>query len=107
MHFLIRITLLIIFLLAATLGARAQSASSSNSTAGGSISGRVTLSGKPMPGLMVGAQRTGNEEIPPTEPTAKATTDQDGRYQITGLAPGNYRVLSLSSVYVTPGNLAE
>ena len=105
MHFLIRITLLIIFLLAATLGARAQSASSSNSTAGGSISGRVTLSGKPMPGLMVAAQRTSNEEMPPTEPSAKATTDQDGRYQITGLAPGNYRVLSLSSVYVTPGNL--
>jgi len=105
MHSLTRIFILIAWLLGALIGARAQSSSSGGPTAGSSISGRVMLGGNPAPGLMVGAQR--NDPNAPTsssEPAAKATTNQDGRYQITGLAPGRYRVMSLSTVYVVPGD---
>src|SRR5436305_1255677 len=91
MHSLTRSITLTALLLSAVIGAQAQS-SSSGSTTGSSISGRVMLGGNPAPGLMIGAQRNDANAPSSSEPAAKATTDQDGRYQITGLAAGRYRV---------------
>src|ERR1051326_8495033 len=95
---LLRSLILMAMLLGAVIGAQAQSSSPGGPTVGSSISGRVMLGGKPMPGLVISAQRDGSGDSS-SEPAAKATTDEDGRYRIAGLAPGNYRVTSLSVVY--------
>ena len=56
---------------------------------GGSITGKVTLRGKPVPGALVLTR-----SWPPTgaNPQATGKTDVNGQYQITNLPPGRYSV---------------
>jgi hypothetical protein len=64
----------------------------------GSITGLVTLDGKPAPGVIVMATPSSSATSGPlgglAPPTfLKTITDQEGRYRFTGLASDSYRVL--------------
>ncbi len=60
----------------------------------GSISGRVTIGGKAAEGIPVAA--FGGENFDRRVAAAKAVTDSDGRYHLSGLAPGQYQIAPLT-----------
>lgn len=66
----------------------------------GSISGRITIDGKGDAGVPVAAVEGSN--VNRRDATARAFSDVEGNYQISGLAPGEYQVWTL-----TPGLVAE
>ncbi|MGH9837341.1 MAG: hypothetical protein ACREEM_00980 [Blastocatellia bacterium] len=75
-----------------------------------SVSGRVTIAGKPAANAMVTIEEftrgSGDAKILPggiVQPRifAKVRTGGDGRYRITGLAEGHYRIRALSNAYVS------
>lgn len=63
-----------------------------------SVSGRVTIKDKGVGGVMVSLRKS--ELGVPVEQTLKATTDPDGFYRITNVAPGNYEVIPSVPAYV-------
>ena len=64
----------------------------------GSISGRVTIKEKPAAGVVVLMRKS--DMVMPFEPYQRATTDQDGAYRITNVAPGNYEVSTAAPAFV-------
>jgi protocatechuate 3,4-dioxygenase beta subunit len=60
----------------------------------GTISGRVTLDGKPIQGVIVMASRDTHPARRGQDPStsSRATTDSDGRYRLEGVPPGTYTV---------------
>ena len=66
----------------------------------GSISGRVTIGGKAAEGIPVAA--VAGETINRRDAAARSVTDGEGHYHLSGLAPGQYQVWTLS-----PGMIAE
>lgn len=66
----------------------------------GSISGRITIRGKGLAGVVVGVRGLNGPQ--PSASALKATTDQDGNYQITEVPAGNYQVFPIAPVYVIP-----
>lgn len=70
----------------------------SKKTPTNSVSGRVTIRGKGAPGIVVGIRSSDFSQQPP--PAVKATTDQDGSYQITNIPPGNYQVSPMAPAFV-------
>jgi uncharacterized GH25 family protein len=68
-----------------------------NATA--TVSGRVTIKGKPAPEVTVGL-RTGQYEGRSSDSTFKATTDQDGKYRIVDVPAGSYQVAPAAPVFV-------
>jgi hypothetical protein len=66
----------------------------------GSISGRVTVKGKPKGGIIVGV-RTG-DFAPQAGPLRKAVTDADGNYRVMDLPAGNYQVMPVAPAFVLP-----
>src|SRR5688572_21607104 len=62
-----------------------------------SISGKITLKGKPAPGVVVGMHLSEPAQF---DPTFKATTDQDGKYQIAEVAQGKYVIAPVAPAYV-------
>ena len=109
MFALARPAFIIAVLLGATLHiAQAQTATSEQGNAKeptGSISGRVTVSGKGAPGVKVNlrfisstARRTG---------ILKARTDEDGRFRFDALAAGHYRIIPLAPALVSANNPLE
>jgi len=66
----------------------------------GSISGRVTLDGKPAVGIMVVA--ISGETVNRRDAAARARTDTDGRYRLAGLAAGQYQVWTLAPALIAP-----
>ena len=54
------------------------------------VSGRITIKGKPAPGVVVGLLLNQQME---SNSALKATTDQDGRYRITNVPAGTYQVI--------------
>jgi protocatechuate 3,4-dioxygenase beta subunit len=66
----------------------------------GSISGRVTIDGNPAAGIPVAAVL--GESVNRRDATAKAITDVQGYYLISGLGPGQYQIWTL-----TPTMIAE
>src|SRR5258707_11761972 len=66
----------------------------------GSISGHVTVGDKPAPGVMIAAFA----ESPNRRPATQAMSDNDGRYNLAGLAPGQYIVTALAPAFVVIGN---
>jgi hypothetical protein len=75
----------------------------SQKQATGSISGLVTLEGKPAASVHVSLHPgdwTGEDR-----PVARTTTDREGRYSLSGLASGRYRVTAYAAGYVlsSPG----
>ena len=63
-----------------------------------SISGRVTIDGEGVPGITVTAASTSTPLDNRT--VAKATTDDDGKYQLTGLAAGQFTITPLAKAFV-------
>ena len=87
----------LLLLLTAIAVANAQSAAekSANST----ISGKVTIAGKGVPGVVVAlADETPSTSIHITN--LKAVTDDDGKYQIRKVPPGTFKVLVATLDYV-------
>ena len=68
----------------------------------GSISGRVTIKDKGVPGVAVGLRK--GDMFTPFEPYEKATTDQDGYYRFTKLAAGNYSLMAAAPAFVASGS---
>lgn len=66
-----------------------------------SISGRVTVSGKPAAGITIVA--TVSNSFFDNKTVAKATTDEDGNYKLTGLAAGRFTILPLAKAYLVTG----
>jgi hypothetical protein len=72
----------------------------SNKTPRGSVSGRVTIKEKGAAGVVVGMQRS--DRSTPYEPYLKATTDPDGFYRLTNVAPGSYQIFPAMPAHVFP-----
>jgi hypothetical protein len=66
----------------------------------GSISGRVTLDGKPAVGIMVAA--IAGETVNRRDAAARTQTDSEGRYRVAGLAAGQYQVWTLTPGLIAP-----
>ena len=64
------------------------------------ITGRVTLGGKPAPGVVVALSL--GEPTFKRAPSARTTTDEDGRYRLTGVAAGRYIIAPIAPALVVP-----
>lgn len=65
----------------------------------GSVSGRVTIKEKGIPGVAVGLRKG---DLPNArEPFLKAITDQDGFYRVANLAPGSYLITASAPAFVS------
>jgi hypothetical protein len=62
----------------------------------GSVSGRITIRGKGVAGIIVGVRSS--DYSPP--PALKGSTDSEGNYKITGIPTGNYQVSPMAPAYV-------
>jgi 5-hydroxyisourate hydrolase-like protein (transthyretin family) len=60
------------------------------------VSGRVTIKGKPAAGVAIGLRRMESNSIRAVE--ARAVTDQEGNYRITNVAEGSYAVIAFALV---------
>ena len=65
--------------------------------ASATISGKVTIKGKPAPGMVVGLR---SNEPGQFDPTFKATTDQDGKYRIAEVPQGKYVIAPVAPAFV-------
>jgi 5-hydroxyisourate hydrolase-like protein (transthyretin family) len=64
------------------------------------ISGTVTIKGKPASGVVVGLRKA--DQSHPYEIPIRTTTDQDGKYRISNVALGNYSVMPSVPAYIIP-----
>ena len=64
------------------------------------ISGKVTVKGKGIAGIVVGLRRieSSGQQI---NSRYKATTDDQGKYEITNVRPGHYMVIAAAPVYIS------
>ncbi|HKR14695.1 MAG TPA: hypothetical protein VJT15_21685 [Pyrinomonadaceae bacterium] len=95
------VPLLLLALLSVAIPLRAQTPAKSTAVkaARGSVSGRITIKDKPVPGVVVGLRKTitsGSD----LGPFSKGITDQDGVYRITNVAPGTYDIIPAAPAYV-------
>lgn len=67
-------------------------------TLGGTISGKVTVGGKPRAGIVVGLRAADQGSQP--APWLKATSDGDGKYRLGGVAPGRWLVIPMAPAFV-------
>src|SRR5437588_200201 len=61
------------------------------------VSGKITINGKPAPGVVVGLRPSQPAQF---DTTFKATTDQDGKYRITDVPAGSYQVAPVAPAFV-------
>jgi 5-hydroxyisourate hydrolase-like protein (transthyretin family) len=90
-------------LLCATSAALSESPSQSQKESPkptGSISGRVTITGKPARGVAM--TLVASFSGPRQQMAPNATTDEDGRYKMAGVAAGRYTVVPHAYAYVGP-----
>jgi Carboxypeptidase regulatory-like domain len=112
----IRIIVTITVLMSAWLQAFAQAPDRDFRPRTASLSGRVTVEGKPSANITITATEDpqgikearifslgGLEFVDPY--FYKTTTDSEGRYQITGLPAGNYRISPQAPAHVPESNL--
>lgn len=59
-----------------------------------SVSGRVTIGGKPAAGIIVAASTS--TSFLDTKTVARSTTDEEGNYRLTGLASGTFRIVPVA-----------
>lgn len=96
------VSAVVLLILGLTVPAWAQSTTrQTTKTPKGSVSGKVTLKEKGVPGLVVGLRRS--DTFGPFDPGLRATTDQDGSYRITNVPAGSYHVMTAAPAYVIAG----
>ena len=98
------LTLLLFAVMLIALDAQAQSERKQITEPPGSISGRVTLDGKPAPGVKVSAFKDSRHSQ--GELVTSAKTDQHGQFQLTGLPSDRYHIVVLAPAYVLPESTA-
>lgn len=86
----------ILLLLSPVVSVRSQSAVDKAATS--TISGKVTVGGKGLSGVVVGLVISDQYHFRPTR--FRATTDEDGNYRITKVPPGTYDVRPASPAFV-------
>src|SRR5436853_7103454 len=90
MRVLTRFSLFAALLLSAMNGAQAQSSSNEAKPATGSVTGRATVSGKPVAG--VGVMLMSSNYFDQRAPLHKGTTDIDGKFKIDRVPAARYYV---------------
>jgi len=93
-----RLCIVGIFLFVITTSANSQSAESKAKPTG-SISGHITIAGKPAAGIAVAAVE--GQSVNRRDALARAVSDVDGNYQIFGLKAGEYQIWTLTPELVT------
>ena len=88
----------ILLLLSTVVSAQSQSAVDKAATS--TISGKVTVGGKGVWGVVVGLVISDQYRSNVRPTSFRSTTDEDGNYRITNLPPGTYDVIPASPVYV-------
>lgn len=97
---------IVCILLLLSLVANAQSQKAVDKAATSTISGKVTVGGKGLSGVVV-ALAISDQFRSNLRPTRfRSTTDEDGNYRITKVPPGNYEVIPASPVYI-PGEFRK
>jgi protocatechuate 3,4-dioxygenase beta subunit len=91
--------LLTILSLSASLCAQSATTPAAKVTLG-SISGRITLKDKGVAGVPIGLRK--GDVYTPFEGYQRTTTDQDGFYHISNLAPGSYSIIVSAPAFVIP-----
>jgi protocatechuate 3,4-dioxygenase beta subunit len=91
-------------LFSCALTIRAQT-SSEQPKGSGSVSGRVRLGDQPAPGVWVVAFSADPARLRDGSPSARALTDDEGRYRISGLATGSFRVSAWAPAFVSPSEV--
>jgi len=92
------------FWFAAPLFAQSPAKQQPAKTPRGSVSGRVTIKGKPAPGVVVGLRKDAIESA--YDPYSKAVTDAEGIYRITNVSAGAYVITIAAPAYV-PSNFGD
>jgi 5-hydroxyisourate hydrolase-like protein (transthyretin family) len=100
MRFSVRfVPLILLALLSVAIPLHAQApAKATAKIPAGTVSGRITIKDKPAPGVVVGLRKILDGNSP--EPFVKTTTDHDGVYRITNVAPGSYDVVPAAPAFV-------
>ncbi|HKQ09018.1 MAG TPA: carboxypeptidase-like regulatory domain-containing protein [Blastocatellia bacterium] len=100
MHALARVLLLMALTLSAPVSAPSQSVSpqSKEVNAAGTISGRVTIAGKPAANIPV-AVMPDPQRMPRGRIVGSSTTDADGHFQITHVPAGRFYVRAVAPVF--------
>ena len=62
------------------------------------ISGKVTVKGQGLAGIVVGMYRSNSPR--PSPGTIRTVTDQDGNYRLTNVPPGTFEILPVAPAYV-------
>ena len=92
------LTLVALIFFAGGLSGRAISQTRTETkTAEATVSGKVTIKGKPAAGIVVGMRLSRPDQF---SSTYKARTDQEGSYRITKVASGSYLVAPVSPAFV-------
>jgi hypothetical protein len=94
-----RQTIVYILLLLSTV-VSAQSQSAVDKAATSTISGKVTVAGKGVSGVVVGLIISDHFRSNVRRTRFRATTDEDGNYRLTSVPPGTYDVIPASPIYV-------
>lgn len=96
---------MILFLLLLSAGSLSELANSQTKSesklAEATVSGKVTIKGKPAAGIVVGMRLSRPDEF---SSTYKAKTDQEGVYRITKVAGGSYFVTPVAPAFVIAGS---
>ncbi len=80
----------------------AQSQTLSDKSATATITGKVTIKGEGVAGIVVGLNNLIQDEVRSSR--NRTTTDEDGNYRLTNIQPGRYEVIVASPTHVpTPG----
>lgn len=82
---------------------RASAAKPEKPAANATVTGRVTMNGAPMPGVVVAAYSGDSSPgYANTGAASRARTDADGRYRLSGLSAGRYNVMALAPGLILP-----
>src|SRR5262245_4099551 len=95
------IAITLVALSGATGDVVSQSPATPSQEATGTISGRVTIENEAAPDIAVVLQPA-SSSFPLPPPVARATTDKEGRFKMTGVAAGRYYAISLAAAYFAP-----
>jgi Carboxypeptidase regulatory-like domain len=100
MHWLRILALVLICSLLTEFTSQAQLKEAKEGTA--TVSGRVTVKGEPAPGVTVVLQPFGMARPPNPGAIARAKTNENGQFRITGIAAGRYMMMAQAPGLIMP-----